>query len=114
EPALDADLGAAEDVLAEDERLVDDGMNRDGRRGLDGRARVGDEVAREAEDAPRGLADAAKAFYVVRVGPRALGLAAKVIGIADDRGQGVVELVNDARCDLAEARQLFGLDDLPA
>ena len=66
------------------------------------------------ENATRRLGDPAQPFDVVGVAAIALGLGAQVVGVADDRGERVVELVHHAGRDLPEASELLGLDDLPS
>ena len=111
EAALDGDVRPREDVLAEGDPLVDDEMERDPPGGLARRARVAHEVAREAEHAAGGLADAPQAIDLVGVGAgrSGAGLAEQVLRVRDDRRERVVELVHHPRGDLTERRELLGL-----
>jgi len=107
------DLGAVlrEHVLAERERLLDDRLNRHGHRDLARRPRIGHEIARETQDPTRRLADASQPLEAVGVaasGNRGL-LSNEPVGVRDDGGERVVQLVDDPGGDLPEARELLGL-----
>src|SRR5687768_1400889 len=74
---------------------------------------IGDEVAGEAQDPSGRLFDAPETLDVVgRVAVRQsrARLAAQVLRVGDDRGEGIVELVDDTGDDLPERGELFGLD----
>ncbi len=76
-------------------------------------AHVRDDVAREAEDALRRFAHAPDPLGVGRIGAVAAvdRVLQEEIGVRDDRGERVVELVNEPRGELAERRELLRLDD---
>src|SRR5579859_343132 len=115
EAALEAHAGRRQHVLAERGRLIDDAVERHRARDAARGPRVAREVARQPQHAVRGLGDAAQALDVVGLLGRAGGaardrVADQVVGVRDDRGGRVVELVDDAGGDLPEGRQLVGLD----
>jgi hypothetical protein len=111
-PTLDHDVGVPEDVLAEHERLLDHVLDHDLRCDPRRRSGVVDEIAREAEDAVGGLADAAEALEIGAVTPLALALLPQIVAVSDDRRERVVELVHDTCRELPERRELLALDHL--
>ena len=119
EDADDGDLRVGDDVLAERDRLVDDDVHRHGHGHFARRARIRDEVAREAEHAARRVGDAREAIVLVdavRLGgvfPRA-HLANQVVGVSDDGRERVVQLVHDPGGDLSQRSQLLGLHHVRA
>lgn len=112
EEALDAAVRVVEDVLAEREGLIDDTMERHGDVGLAGGARVRHEVTREPEHTRRALADAPEPLDVLGLTAHDELLAQEHVGVSDDRGEGVIELVHDAGGELTERRELLGLHEV--
>ena len=108
EALLDLDAVLAQVLLGENQDLLDDGDEV-------GRLAVGRVVAGEAEhavdDPGSALAAAQDLLEGLHLGGGGLAAAAH-LGVVDDRGEDVVELVGDARREFADAAEPLGLQQL--
>jgi hypothetical protein len=110
--ALDQGAHLGERVLAEGEGLLEDLVEPEHHRSLPRGARVVDEVPGQPLHPLGGLGDAPQPVDVLGLQGDALDLAPQVVGVGEDGGERVVQLVEGAGGELADGGELVRLGEL--
>ena len=110
--ALDQGAHLGERVLAEGEGLLEDLVEPEHHRGLPRGARVVDEVPGQPLHPLGGLGDAPQPVHVLGFEGDALDLAPQVVGVSQDGGERVVQLVEGAGGELADGGEFVRLGEL--
>ena len=106
------DTGLPDDVLTEADGLPENLVENEWLGLLLRGARIGEQVSRERHDPVRASQDSLHPLDVGLLGPATLQFAEQVLPVHGDARQRVVDLMDDARGELAERGEFLRVDDL--